>query len=91
MMDYIHITGSLRVMEVLVKVQAVDTFILDKLDEWLKTPSHRTDALKMFSFVVRMHPTWLFKVEKHRLLKTMFKLLTVSALVVWILKRKLPY
>lgn len=82
MMEYFLSTGSLRIMEVLVKVQAPhDGFIFDVLSEWLKKPTHRVEALNLFCFVVRKHPTWLFKVEKHRLFKDIFRLLSVCIIL----------
>ncbi|XP_053945846.1 hamartin [Anastrepha ludens] len=76
MMDYYYKTGSQRIMEVLVKVQPPhDTFIFDRVSEWLKMQTHRIQALNLLFFVVRNNPTWLFKVEKHRLIKDIFKLL----------------
>ncbi|KAH8388635.1 hypothetical protein KR093_011743, partial [Drosophila rubida] len=78
MLDYYIKTGSIRIMEVLVKAQAPhDGFIFDRLDDWLKTQQHRVQALNVFCFIVRRHPTWLHKIEKHRLIKSVFKLLTV--------------
>lgn len=72
LMEYYKKTGSARIIEVLVKVlQPHDAYILDKLAEWLKSPSQRIYALNLFCFVVRKHPTWLFKLEKHRLVKDM--------------------
>uniref|UniRef100_A0A1A9ZLA9 Uncharacterized protein n=1 Tax=Glossina pallidipes TaxID=7398 RepID=A0A1A9ZLA9_GLOPL len=72
MMEYYLKTGSARIIEVLVKVQTPhDGYIFDRLTEWLKAASHRIKALNLFCFVVRKHPTWLFKVEKHRLIKDM--------------------
>ncbi|XP_067617478.1 hamartin [Eurosta solidaginis] len=76
MMEYYYKTGSQRIMEVLVKVQPPhDTFIFDRMSEWLKLQTHRLQALNLLFFVVRNNPTWLFKVEKHRLMKDIFKLL----------------
>lgn len=71
-MEYYLKTGSARIVEVLVKAQAPhDGYIFDRLADWLKSSSHRVHALNLFCFVVRRHPTWLFKVEKHRLIKDM--------------------
>ncbi|XP_011205319.2 hamartin [Bactrocera dorsalis] len=76
MMEYYYKTGSQRIMEVLVKVQPPhDIFIFDRVSEWLKLQTHRLQALKLLFFVVRNNPTWLFKIEKHRLIKDIFKLL----------------
>ncbi|XP_004533638.1 hamartin [Ceratitis capitata] len=76
MMDYYYKTGSQRIMEVLVKVQTPhDIFIFDRVSEWLKMQTHRLQALNLLFFVVRNNPTWLFKIEKHRLIKDIFKLL----------------
>uniref|UniRef100_T1PF09 Hamartin protein n=1 Tax=Musca domestica TaxID=7370 RepID=T1PF09_MUSDO len=72
LMEYYLKTGSVRIIEVLIKAQAPhDGYIFDRLADWLKTPAQRVNALNLFCFVVRRHPTWLFKVEKHRLIKDM--------------------
>ncbi|XP_068156795.1 LOW QUALITY PROTEIN: hamartin [Drosophila tropicalis] len=76
MLDYFIKTGSLRIMEVLVKAQPPhDGYIFDRLDDCLKQQQHRLQSLQMFCFIVRRHPTWLHKIEKHRLIKSIFKLL----------------
>ncbi|ALC45975.1 Tsc1, partial [Drosophila busckii] len=76
MLDYYIKTGSMRIMEVLVKAQPPhDGHIFDRLDDWLKQPQYRVQALNVFCFVVRRHPTWLHKIEKHRLIKSVFRLL----------------
>ncbi|XP_055902677.1 hamartin [Eupeodes corollae] len=83
MMDYFLKTGSLRIMEVLVKVQSPhDIYIFDKLSEWLKSSGHRIQALTMFGFVVRKHPTWLYKIEKHKIIWDMLKLLKTEKEIV---------
>ncbi|KAM7364588.1 tuberous sclerosis 1 protein hamartin [Cochliomyia hominivorax] len=72
MMEYYLKTGSSRIIEVLVKAQSPhDGYLFDRLADWLKTPAQRIHSLNLFCFVVRRHPTWLFKVEKHRLIKDM--------------------
>ncbi|XP_017015873.2 hamartin [Drosophila takahashii] len=77
MLDYFFKTGSQRILEVLVKAQAPhDGFIFDRLDDCLKQSQHRVQSLQVFCFIVRHHPTWLYKIEKHRLIKSVFKLLT---------------
>ncbi|XP_036673409.3 hamartin [Drosophila suzukii] len=77
MLDYFFKTGSQRILEVLVKAQTPhDGFIFDRLDDCLKQSQHRVQSLQVFCFIVRHHPTWLYKIEKHRLIKSVFKLLT---------------
>ncbi|XP_017046964.1 hamartin [Drosophila ficusphila] len=77
MLDYFFKTGSQRILEVLVKAQAPhDGYIFDRLDDCLKQSQHRVQSLQVFCFIVRHHPTWLYKIEKHRLIKSVFKLLT---------------
>lgn len=72
MMEYYLKTGSARIIEVLVKAQSPhDGYLFDRLADWLKAPSQRVHSLNLFCIVVRRHPTWLFKVEKHRLIKDM--------------------
>lgn len=83
MMNYFFKTGSLRIMEVLVKVQSPhDIYIFDRLSEWLKSSTHRVQALTLFSFVVRKHPTWLHKIEKHKIIWDMLKLLKTEKEIV---------
>ncbi|KAH8382730.1 hypothetical protein KR009_004941, partial [Drosophila setifemur] len=77
MLDYFFKTGSERILEVMVKAQAPhDGYIFDRLDDCLKQSQHRLQSLQVFCFIVRHHPTWLYKIEKHRLIKSVFKLLT---------------
>ncbi|KAH8306230.1 hypothetical protein KR018_004895, partial [Drosophila ironensis] len=78
MLDYFYKTGSQRILEVMVKAQVPhDGYIFDRLDDCLKQSSqHRVQSLQVFCFIVRHHPTWLYKIEKHRLIKSVFKLLT---------------
>lgn len=79
MLDYYLKTGSLRIMEVLVRAQSPhDVYIFDKLDEWLRGTTHRVQALNIFGFIIRKHPTWLFKVEKHKLIRNILRLLQVN-------------
>lgn len=79
MLEYFFKTGSQRILEVMVKAQAPhDGHIFDKLDDCLKQAPHRVQSLQVFCFIVRHHPTWLYKIEKHRLIKSVFKLLMVS-------------
>ncbi|XP_055849067.1 hamartin [Episyrphus balteatus] len=83
MMDYFFKTGSLRIMEVLVKAQSPhDIYIFDRLSDWLKSSSHRLQALTLFGFVVRKHPTWLYKIEKHKIIWDMLKLLKTEKEIV---------
>lgn len=83
MMDYFFKTGSQRIMEVLVKVQSPhDIYIFDRLSDWLKSSSHRVQALTLLSFVVRKHPTWLCKIEKHKIIWDMLKLLKTEKEIV---------
>ncbi|XP_017105217.2 hamartin [Drosophila bipectinata] len=76
MLEYFFKTGSQRILEVMVKAQAPhDGYIFDRLDDCLKQAPHRIQSLQVFCFIVRHHPTWLYKIEKHRLIKSVFKLL----------------
>ncbi|XP_002013443.2 hamartin isoform X1 [Drosophila persimilis] len=77
MLDYFFKTGSQRILDVLVKAQKPhDSYIFDRLDACLNKPQHRVQGLQVFCFIVRHHPTWLYKIESHRLIKTVFNLLT---------------
>ncbi|XP_034661489.1 hamartin [Drosophila subobscura] len=77
MLDYFFKTGSRRILDVLVKAQKPhDSYIFDRLDMCLNKPQQRVQGLQVFCFIVRHHPTWLYKIESHRLIKTVFNLLT---------------
>lgn len=77
-MDYYMKTNSARIIDVLVKVQSPnDVCVLDRIAEWMRGPT-RVPALNLFGFIVRKHPTWLFKVSKHKLIKEILKLLQVE-------------
>lgn len=77
MMDYFGQTHSARTVEVLVKVQQPhDKYIFDRLVEWLHT-SQRNQAITLFGYIVKKHPSWLYKVANHPFLRELLKLLKV--------------
>lgn len=80
--EYYSQTNSLRVVELLVKVQQQhDQFIFDKLTKMIKekeSQNARRTALGLFGHIIRKHPTWIHKVVEHNLMKEVMKLLKVS-------------
>lgn len=75
MMDYFGQTASIRIVDILVKVQQPhDKFILDKLVEWIRSGSNRMLALTLFGHIIQKRPTWLHKVGTHPLVKEVLKL-----------------
>lgn len=75
MMDYFGQTSSIRIVDILVKVQNPhDKFILDKLAEWIRSGPNKMLALTLFGHIIQKRPTWLYKVGNHQLVKEVLKL-----------------
>ncbi|XP_058813039.1 hamartin isoform X2 [Topomyia yanbarensis] len=75
MMDYFGQTSSVRIVDILVKVQHPhDKFILDKLAEWIRSGANKMLALTLFGHIIQKRPSWLCKVGSHQLVKEMLKL-----------------
>lgn len=75
LMDYFSQTSSVRIVDILVKVQAPhDKHILDKLTEWIRHGSTRMLALSLFGPIIQKRPTWLYKVGNHQLVKEVLKM-----------------
>lgn len=75
MMDYYVSKNSIKIIEILVKVQAPhDNFIFDKLLEWINmgTPK-RHQAFAMFWLIAQKHPSWLYKIVSHKLFHEMLR------------------
>lgn len=82
MMDYYSNTNSVRIVDVLVKVQAPhDNYIFDKLFEWVNS-AKRNQAFNLFWHIVKKHPSWLHKVATHPLFKEMLKVLKVCSILI---------
>lgn len=78
MMDYFLQTNSIRIVDVLIKVQPPhEKHLFDRLAEWVRG-SQKNQALTLFGHIVRKHPTWLHKVVQHSLMKEVLKLLKVG-------------
>lgn len=72
LMEYFITQNSIKVVEILVKVPiSHDTFIFDKLLEWIQTNDKRTQAFKLFWLIAQKHPSWLYRVTNHRLFREM--------------------
>lgn len=79
MMDYFSNTNSVRIVDVLVKVQMPhDNYIFDKLLEWVHSQK-RNQAFNLFWHIVKKHPSWLHKVATHPLFREILKVLKVSS------------
>ncbi|XP_055612808.1 hamartin [Uranotaenia lowii] len=75
MMDYFGQTSSIRIVDILVKVQHPhDKYILDKLADWIRSGSNKMLALTLFGHIIQKRPTWLYKVGSHQLVKEVLKL-----------------
>ncbi|XP_058461121.1 hamartin [Malaya genurostris] len=75
MMEYFGQTSSVRIVELLVKVQNPhDKYILDKLADWIKSGSNKMLALDLFAHIIQKRPSWLCNVGTHQLFKEMLKL-----------------
>lgn len=78
-MDYYVRTNSVRIIDVLVKVQSpIDMCVLDRIADWMRG-QHRPVALDLLGFIIRKPPTWLYKIAKHKLIKEILKLLQVRS------------
>lgn len=72
MMEHFASQNSIKVVEILVKVpQTHDTYIFDKLSEWMNINDKRHQAFKLFWLIVQKHPSWLYRVANHRLFREM--------------------
>lgn len=98
LMDYFYQTGSVRIVDVLLKANHVHIF--DRLLEWLRLPTHKLPALALLGHIISRHPTWLYNLEKHLLFRDIFRILKterdvipeMSALLCVItLLAKIPY
>lgn len=70
MMEHFATQNSMKIVEILVKApQSHDTFIFDKLLEWIQTNDKRNQAFKLFWLIIQKHPSWLYRVANHRLLR----------------------
>lgn len=78
MMELFTNTNSMRIVEILVKVQDPhDKYIFDKLLEWINA-SRRKDAFTLFGQIIQKHPSWLYKVASHQLFKEILKVVKVN-------------
>lgn len=78
LLDYYCQTNSVRIVDVLVKVpQPHERYIFDRLLEWMRG-SHKIPALSLLGRIIMKHPTWLYKVDSHGVMKELLKLLKVE-------------
>lgn len=76
MMEHFVTQNSSKIVEILVKVPiSHDTYIFDKLSEWINTSEKRIQAFKLFSSIVQKHPSWLYRVVNHRLFREMLNII----------------
>lgn len=75
MMDYYVSKNSIKIVEILVKVQAPhDNFIFDRLLEWINMGKpKRHQAFAMFWLIAQKHPSWLYKIVSHKLFHEMLR------------------
>uniref|UniRef100_A0A1S4GIP0 Uncharacterized protein n=1 Tax=Anopheles gambiae TaxID=7165 RepID=A0A1S4GIP0_ANOGA len=79
MMEYFAHTSSIRIVEILVKVQQPhDKHIFDRLSEWIRSGTSKTLALTLFGHIIQKRPLWLYKVGNHQLVKEVLKLSKVE-------------
>uniref|UniRef100_A0A182K437 Uncharacterized protein n=1 Tax=Anopheles christyi TaxID=43041 RepID=A0A182K437_9DIPT len=79
MMEYFAHTSSIRIVEILVKVQQPhDKHIFDRLSEWIRSGTSKTLALTLFGHIIQKRPLWLYKVGNHQLVKDVLKLSKVE-------------
>lgn len=81
MMDYYSNTNSVRIVDVLVKVQTPhDNYIFDKLNDWVNS-AKRNQAFSLFWHIVKKHPSWLHKVATHALFREILRVLKVCGML----------
>uniref|UniRef100_A0AAG5CNF5 Tuberous sclerosis 1 n=1 Tax=Anopheles atroparvus TaxID=41427 RepID=A0AAG5CNF5_ANOAO len=79
MMEYFGQTSSVRIVDILVKVQHPhDKHIFDKLSEWIRGGVSKTLGLTLFGHIIQKRPLWLYKVGSHPLVKDVLKLSKVE-------------
>ncbi|XP_053680083.1 uncharacterized protein LOC128731013 [Anopheles nili] len=79
MMEYFGHTSSIRIVEILVKVQQPhDKHIFDRLSEWIRNGTSRALGLTLFGHIIQKRPLWLYKVGTHQLVKDVLKLSKVE-------------
>lgn len=72
LMDQFVNLNSVKVLEILVRVPVShDTFIFDRLYDWIQTNEKRNVAFKLFWLIAQRHPSWLYRVTNHRLFNQM--------------------
>lgn len=75
MMEHFATQNSIKIVDILIKVpQSHDTYIFDKLSEWVNTADKRNQAFKLFWLIVQKHPSWLYRVVNHRLFREMLNI-----------------
>ncbi|XP_058057081.1 hamartin [Anopheles bellator] len=75
MMEYFGQTSSVRIVDILVKVQQPhDKYIFDKLSEWIRSGGTKVLGLTLFGHIIQKRPLWLYKVGNHQLVKDVLKL-----------------
>ncbi|XP_066991586.2 hamartin isoform X2 [Anabrus simplex] len=73
--EYYLATSSMRPVDILVGVREPhDKHLFDKVSEALKG-SFKLQALTFLGHLVRRHPTWVYKITTHPLMKELLKLL----------------
>ncbi|XP_026479810.1 hamartin-like [Ctenocephalides felis] len=82
LIDYYLQTNSVRVVDVLLKVQSPhDRFIFDRILDLIKS-SNKQKGLDILGIIVRRQPTWLYHIMQHNLFKETLKLLKVETDIV---------
>lgn len=70
LIDQFLASNSAKVVEILVKVPVShDTFIFDKLSDWIQTHEKRNHAFKLFWLIAQKYPSWMYRVTNHRLFR----------------------
>lgn len=80
LMDYYYQTGSVRIVDVLLKTNPQHIF--DRLLDWLKASSHKLPALALLGHIISKHPTWLYQLERHAVFREIFRILNTEVDVI---------
>uniref|UniRef100_A0A0A9Z4N6 Hamartin n=2 Tax=Lygus hesperus TaxID=30085 RepID=A0A0A9Z4N6_LYGHE len=74
--DYFIQTGSLRIVDVIVGVREPhERFFFDRMSDSIRSSHNKLQVLTLLGHVVCRHPSWLYKIMHHNLIKDLLRLL----------------
>ncbi|BES98251.1 Tuberous sclerosis [Nesidiocoris tenuis] len=74
--EYYIQNGSLRIVDIIVGVREPhEKYFFDRMSDSIRSSHHKLQALTLFGHVVCRHPSWLYKIMQHNLIKDLLRLL----------------